>query len=110
MASGFEGRGMYARIYSLVDDESALPFDAEDPASPPWLKLKAGFDSLMEKYPSSYIHVNKFAYAACRSEDGALYRQLRSKAQLYLTGKFKEMSDVCDRRHNWTAGDAAVSE
>ncbi len=110
LANGFEGSGMYARIYSLIDDESSMPFDAEDLASPPWLKLKAGFDSLMEKYPSSYIHANKFAYVACRSEDGMLYRQLRSKAHLFLIGKFKEMSDVCDRRHNWTAGDAVVSE
>ncbi len=110
LAKGFEGSSMYARIHLLVDDGSALPFDAEDPASPPWSKLKAGFDALIKTYPSSYIHANDFAYVGCRSNDSTLYRQLRSKAHLYLSGKFAEVSDICDRRHNWTAGDADVSK
>lgn len=100
----FEGMGMYARLYWLVDTRrGGIPF-ANDPAQPPhWSRLQAGYEDLMRRYPSSMHNLGKYAGVACRSSDGALYRSLRSKIAGYeSTAEMLDPIDVCDRRHNWT--------
>jgi len=99
----FEGMGMYARIYWLVDSTRGMPF-VNAPSQPPlWSKLKTGYEDLMRLYPSSIHNLGKYAGVACRSSDGELYRKLRSKIVGYeQTAEMLDPVDVCDRRHHWT--------
>jgi len=99
----FEGMGMYARLYWLVDTRHGIPF-ANDATQPPyWTRLHAGYEDLMRLYPSSMHNLGKYAGVACRTTDGALYRGLRSKIAGYEQGaEMLDPVDVCDRRHNWT--------
>jgi len=100
----FEGMGMYARLYWLVDTRrGGIPF-TDDPVQPPqWSKLQAGYEDLMRLYPSSMHNLGKYAGVACRSSDGALYRSLRSKIAGYEgSAAMLDPIDVCDRRHKWT--------
>lgn len=99
----FEGMGMYARLYWLVDYRQNLPFVNEPGRNPSWTKLKAGYEDLMRRYPSSMHNLTKFADVACRSPDGELYRTLRTAIHGYHAGaEFVDPVDVCDRRHRWT--------
>lgn len=100
---GFEGSGMYARLYWLVDQRRDLPFVNEESAPPHWKKLRSGYEDLMRLYPSSMHNLGKFAGVACRSNDGELYRQLRAQIDGYEQGAdMLDPIDVCDRRHAWT--------
>jgi hypothetical protein len=100
---GFEGWGMYARLYWLVDQRRDLPFVNEESAPPHWKKLRSGYEDLVRLYPSSMHNLGKFAGVACRSNDGELYRQLRAKIDGYEQGAdMLDPIDVCDRRHGWT--------
>lgn len=101
---GFEGMGMYARIYWLVDDNHGIPFTNAPQQAPSWKKLKAGYEDLMRLYPSSIHNLGKFAGVACRSTDGELYRKLRTKIAGYeQSADMVDPVDVCDRRHHWSA-------
>ena len=100
----FEGMGMYARLYWLVDlRRGGIPF-ANDPSAPPyWNKLRAGYEDLMRLYPSSMHNLGKYAGVACRSSDGELYRTLRARIAGYERGAdMLDPVDVCDRRHKWS--------
>lgn len=101
----FEGMGMYARLYWTVDRRRDLPFLNKPGEAPHWKKLKAGYDDLMKRYPSSIHNLGKYAGVACRSDDSALYRSLRSKLDGHEHGaEMLEPVDVCDRRHQWVKG------
>jgi hypothetical protein len=98
----FEGMGMYARIFWLEDDENGIPF-RNVPGQPPyWSKLKAGYDDLERRYPSSMHNLGKYAGVACRTGDSALYRRLRTKIDGHeQTAEMLDSVDACDRRHGW---------
>lgn len=99
----FEGMGMYARLYWLVDDNNQLPFRNEPLHPPYWNKLKSGYEDLMRLYPNSIHNRGKYAGVACRSTDGALYRKLRTQIDGYEeTVEMLDPVDVCDRRHHWS--------
>src|ERR1051325_5660447 len=99
----FEGMGMYARLYWLVDTRKDIPFANDSAQAPYWSALHAGYEDLMRLYPSSMHNLGKYAGVACRSTDGALYRSLRSKIAGYESAaQMLDPIDVCDRRHNWT--------
>jgi len=99
----FEGMGMYARLYWLVDTRHGIPFGSDDAQPPYWSKLHAGYEDLMRLYPSSMHNLGKYADVACRSSDGELYRTLRSKIAGYEdSAKMLDPIDVCYRRHKWT--------
>jgi uncharacterized protein DUF4034 len=100
---GFEGMGLYARLYWLVDNRRGIPFTNDPSRAPDWRKLQAGYEDLMRLYPSSMHNLGKYAGVACRSTDGELYRSLRSKIAGYEhTAEMLDPVDVCDRRHKWT--------
>jgi Domain of unknown function (DUF4034) len=100
----FEGMGMYARIYWLVDRESGIPFSERLSQPPEWKKLQAGYEDLMRKYPSSMHNLVKYAGVACRTSDSKLYRELRSKIVGYeQSADMVDSVDVCDKRHQWTS-------
>jgi hypothetical protein len=104
LTKDFEGMGMYARLYWLVDYNEGLPFRNDPTAGPYWNKLKAGYDDLMRRYPASIHNLGKYAGVACRSSDGALYRRLRSKLDGYQEeAQMNDPVDVCDLRHHWKA-------
>jgi hypothetical protein len=100
----FEGMGMYARLYWLVDYESGIPF-YERPSQPPeWKKLHAGYEDLMRKYPSSMHNLGKYVGVVCRTRDSKLYRELRSKIAGYeQSAEMVDPIDVCDKRHQWNS-------
>lgn len=99
----FEGMGMYARLYWLVDTRKDIPFVNDTAQAPYWSALQAGYEDLMRLYPSSMHNLGKYAGVACRSTDGALYRSLRSKIVGYeSSAQMLDPIDVCDRRHKWT--------
>lgn len=98
----FEGDGMYARLYWLVDESNGIPFGKNLKAPPYWDKLKQGYEDLMERYPSSIHNLGKYAGVACRSSDTKLYLKLRKKIDGYENGAdFYDSVDVCDLRHGW---------
>jgi hypothetical protein len=100
----FEGMGMYARVYWLVDYNQGIPFTNDARQTPSWKKLKAGYEDLMRLYPSSIHNLGKYAGVACRSTDGDLYRRLRTKIVGYeQSAEMVDPVDVCDRRHHWIA-------
>jgi hypothetical protein len=99
---GFEGMGMYARLYWLVDHRRDIPFRSEEAAPPYWKKLRSGYEDLMRLYPSSLHNLGKYAGVACRSNDGELYRMLRAKITGYeQQADMLDPIDVCDRRHKF---------
>lgn len=102
LAKGFEGRGLYARLYARVDDVNGMPFDPAR-AIPRWTTLKAGFEDLLLKYPRSFIPGNEYASMACRSNDGDLYRRLRTRIASYPIESLFDVMSVwdCDRLHQW---------
>jgi Domain of unknown function (DUF4034) len=98
----FEGMGMYARLYWVVDYHGGTPFTNNPKAPPTWKKLKAGYEDLMRLYPSSIHNINKYAGVACRSTEGALYRRLRDKIVGFeQPEEMVDPIDVCDLRHQW---------
>lgn len=103
LANRFEGKGMYARVYSLVDNTAEIPFLPEKASFPDWKKLRAGFEDLMKKNPYSYRIMNTYAAVACRSGDGRLYRRLRGmiRGNVYEHMYHVIPLESCDRRHNW---------
>jgi hypothetical protein len=105
LAKGYEGRAMYSRIYWSVDNTHGTPFLSQAKKIPNWKKLNAGFADLHKLYPKSDKILNKYTSVACRSNDGALYRKLRTELGPYLDEKFFQIVsvDVCDRKHKWQA-------
>lgn len=99
----FEGMGMYARIFWLEDERNGVPFHNVPGHPPYWSKLKAGFDDLEQRYPSSLHNIVKYADVACRSGDSALYLRLRKiiQGKEDLAVHMQDPIDVCDRRHGW---------
>ena len=98
----FEGMGMYARVYWLVDHNGGIPFTNDGRQAPSWRKLKAGYEDLIRLYPSSIHNLGKFAGVACRSSEGDLYRSLRTRIAGYEhSAEMVDPVDVCDRRHQW---------
>lgn len=110
LAKGFEGRGLYSRIYWTVDSPHGAPFESEKTRMPDWSSLKAGFTDLIKLHPGSDKNLNRFASFACRSNDSALYRKLRNQIGEHLDeSHFRIVTvDVCDLRHKWQP--AATSE
>jgi hypothetical protein len=105
----FEGMGMYARLYWLVDNKNSVPFRGEASSPPHWQKLKAGYDDLVRLYPRSFYNLGKYAGVACRSSDSELYRKLRTRIAGYeQTAAMNDPVDVCDRRHKWVERDEAT--
>jgi len=103
--SGFEGKGMYARLLGQVDRNYDIPFKSELQKIPDWQMLKAGYLDLMKKYPGSIENTGKFIGLACQSNDSELYRSLRAKMVGYEQyAQVSESLDVCDRRHHWMPG------
>ncbi|MES3020000.1 MAG: DUF4034 domain-containing protein [Pseudomonadota bacterium] len=102
LAKGFEGGGMYARLFWLVDGRFGIPFVSEN-KYPEWKYLQAGYDDLMRDYPNSAHNTNRYAAVACRSNDSVLYRTLRSRTTDYLVSSMFDVDpvDVCDRRHKF---------
>lgn len=105
LAQGFEGRGLYSRLFWAVDSTHGIPFISEQHPVPNWKKLKAGFTDLLKLYPKSDDILNQYTSVACRSNDSKLYRQLRTKLGDYLDESNFTIAtvDVCDRRHKWKA-------
>lgn len=98
----FEGMGMYARLYWLVDYESGIPFYEHTAQPPEWKNLHEGYEDLMRKYPSSMHNLGKYADVVCRTSDSKLYRELRSKIDGYEQSvEMVDSVDVCDKRHLW---------
>ncbi|MBD9416736.1 DUF4034 domain-containing protein [Pseudomonas sp. PDM16] len=98
----FEGMGMYARLYWLVDYHQGIPFTNDPRQAPSWKKLKLGYDDLVRLYPSSIHNIGKYAGVACRTPDSDLYRKLRTKIAGYeQSAQMVDPVDVCDRRHQW---------
>jgi hypothetical protein len=100
----FEGMGMYARLYWLVDAHHSLPFNEVKHRFPGWKSLRAGYEDLMRIYPNSIHNRSKYLGVICRSRDSKLYRKLREELVGYESYADKEMPesvDVCDLRHNY---------
>lgn len=107
LTKNFEGMGMYARLYWLVDYENGIPFRQQSRQAPAWQDLRKGYEDLMRRYPSSLHNLGKFVGVACMSPDSEFYRKLRSKIQGYeQIAQMTDSIDACDRRHNW--GDSAT--
>ena len=99
---GFEGMGMYARLFWLVDNRNGYPFYAQSQDPPDWKMLRMGYDDLMQKYPLSIHNLIQYTNVACRSEDSELYRKLRSRIDGYSIGsRWVDSVDACDLRHKW---------
>lgn len=105
LAKGFEGRGLYARMFWSADTAHSLPLMGPDSQVPSWTALNAGFADLMQRYPDNHNILNRYASYACRANDGALYRKLRTRLGDYLDEAHFEIVpvDVCDRRFKWHA-------
>ncbi|SHH45473.1 DUF4034 domain-containing protein [Massilia sp. CF038] len=105
LSKGFEGPGMYSRIFWTMDSVHDLPFRSKEDAVPSWTKLNAGFADLLARHPKSHNILNQYASLACRANDGPLYRKLRTQLGDYLMERYFTMVPVeaCDRRHQWPA-------
>lgn len=98
----FEGHGMYARLYWLVDSPDDIQFKQSLNSTPYWKDLKQAYEDLIKRYPSSIHNLGKFAGVACRSSDSKLYLSLRRKIDGYQNdADFNDPVDVCDMRHGW---------
>lgn len=98
----FEGQGMYARLYWLVDSEGNIPFNPKLNAPPYWDRLKQGYEDLLKLYPSSIHNMGEYANVACRSSDSETYLKLREKIDGYQNDvDFYDSVDACDLRHGW---------
>lgn len=99
----FEGLGLYARLYWTVDHEYGQPFTNEPGSRPDWLTLRQGFEDLLAHYPNSQSIRVQFMSVACRSNDSALYRRLRTELAAYAANEMDTALplEVCDVRHHW---------
>lgn len=98
----FEGMGMYARLYWLVDSTDGIPFYENSGSPPEWNKLHTGYEDLIRKYPSSMHNLGKYTDVVCRTSESKLYRELRTKINGYEpTAEMVDPIDVCDKRHQW---------
>jgi hypothetical protein len=101
--TGFEGDGMYARLYWSIDNDELRVEGAE---TPDWRLLRKGFTDLEAKYPESWWNANKFASFACRAKDRDTYLRVRKRigtAVSTLAWTRGSGPDVCDRRFNYKA-------
>lgn len=105
LTSQFEGRGMYARLFRQIELSEDLPVDLQRSRFPTWPQLKGGYEDLLQRYPGSIALATGFASVACRTNESALYRELRSKASAYfIAAQFSVVPvDACDQRHGWKA-------
>lgn len=101
----FEGRGLYARLYRQVDNMNGTPFDPERSSIPRWTELRAGYEDLLQRYPSSIGLATSFASVLCRTDESEPYRRMRRRADAYLIVESFSVVPVeaCDRRHGWSA-------
>jgi hypothetical protein len=102
--AALEGNGMYARLYWMVDYTTDIPLESEQSKYPSWKLLKSGFEDLEKHYPGSIHNRRKYAAFACRSNESALYRKLRSEISVYagVGEAFTVVPvDACDLRHGW---------
>jgi hypothetical protein len=98
----FEGAGMYARIYWLVDYDGGLPFRSDPLVPPTWTKLKLAYEDLMKRYPGSLHNLGKYTGVVCRTTDSNLYKSLRPRLAGYENGlEFVDPVEICDRRHGY---------
>ncbi|TAK95627.1 MAG: DUF4034 domain-containing protein [Aquabacterium sp.] len=99
----FEGNSFYARLYWTADDDNNLPFVNESSKYPNWPTLKTAYLDLMQHYPDSIWNKNRFALVACRTDDGPLYRKLRTEIEgQIIDGMFPPGErDKCDLKHKW---------
>jgi hypothetical protein len=104
LTTSFEGAGMYARLYWLVDRRNGLPLlhGERQRRFPSWLRLKAGYNDLLKRYPDSIHTIGKFADVACRGDDSALYGSLRAQILGYENFvPFLDPLEICDVRHGF---------
>jgi Domain of unknown function (DUF4034) len=102
MSAKFEGPGMYARIYWLVDMRGRHPFENSG-SVPSWKSLKNGFEALEKRYPNSEHIKNQFAHLACRTDDSALYMRIRNELGILsdVRSFVTTPLDACDAKHGW---------
>jgi|GEM_PF-774018 len=105
LARGFEGRGMYGRLFWSVDNVHGLPLMGPKSVVPSWPKLNAAFADLVKHHPDSFHILNRYASIACRANDAVLYRKLRTRLGDYLDERHFDVVavDVCDSRFHWQA-------
>jgi hypothetical protein len=100
--STFEGRAMYSRLYWLVDYAGGLPFSPNAGTPPTWPSLKRSLEDLTGRYPRSQHNIGQYLSVACRSNDSALYRELRTRLGTYVdAAQMLDPLEVCDLRHRW---------
>jgi len=103
LTQDFEGKGMYARLYSRKHLRSDTgPEQWIGDLSPSWKQLKESFDDLLTRYPNSKIIVADYLDQACRSDDHETYRRLRASVIGLEAHSLTDNSlDVCDEKHKW---------
>lgn len=104
----FEGMGMYARLYWVVDSEPGTPFVNAQTRYPQWSALRQGYEDLLARYPSSMHNIVRFADIACRAGEAPLYRRLRAQFAGYefeagFDGVAPMSFDACDRKNGWVS-------
>ncbi len=93
-----DGKANYALLYAQIDSIQKLEFDIFQDSSVLWSRMKASFDELIERYPSS-DNINDFAAYACRAGDKSTYLNLRVKMKnSYEPNKWPSnySLDMCD--------------
>jgi hypothetical protein len=98
----FEGSGMYARLFALVDTANGIEFRESSGRPPDWGQLQASYDDLLERYPDSIELLASYASVTCRTGDSERYRRLRARLVGYaFVEGAPDPLEVCDRRHHW---------
>jgi hypothetical protein len=99
----------YARLYwiyaSLEHDDINVFHDA----SALWGAVKAGFELMEQRHPTSDVVVNGFARFACLADDAAQYRQLRPRlTQHYSATAWSAhvTREFCDQKFGMADGAA----
>ena len=92
---------LYTRIYWELTNEAPEDFELFRDSKAAWPLMKAGFEGLMKRYPTSKWNLNAYAYFACRANDGPTYGALRARiGQSLMPGAWAAnyATEVCDER------------
>ena len=72
-----EGEALYTRLYWLLDQYNGQDQDFFTASRVRWPRMRAGFEPLIKRYPSSAWNQANLVIYACRTSDGASYYKWR---------------------------------
>jgi hypothetical protein len=94
---------LYVRIYSIIEDYFDPETELFRDTQVSWLRMKAGFEDLLQKYPDNSLFKNQYASYACRAGDAKTYlgirQQLDRRRIVNKAWKHNYTVDTCDHTY-----------